>query len=380
MKIIHITNNLRSGGMERQLVELLSGLIKTESINVELVLLSEEVHYSKFYDLNIPVYHVHRRYRKDPSVFWRLYRLFKETKPDIIHVWESMNAVYALPGSCLLGIPFVNGMIRSAPENLDFNNLIRARCTFWFSRKVISNSLAGLNTYNVKDAKAVCIYNGFDFGRVKDVEDPELVRAKLGLSAELVIGMVATFSEKKDHRTIILAAHSILRLRNDVTFVFVGDGPTLDDCKHMIEERFRYKIRFLGRRMDVESIVNIFDIGVLSTYTEGISNSIMEYMAFEKPVVATDGGGTAELVKDKKTGFLVKTQDPQDMANKIMLLVDDKDLRIAMGKAGRRELEKKFDFRLMIDNYISLYNSIVPVSVQCGGSQKLGNMISSKSA
>ena len=350
--------------MERQLVELLSGLVKTESIHVELVLLAEEVHYSKFYDLNIPVYHVHRRYKKDPSVFWRLYRLFKKTKPDIIHVWESMNAVYALPGSCLLGIPLVNGMIRSARDNLDFKKMIRARCTFWFSRKVISNSLAGLKTYKVKNDKAVCIYNGFDFNRMKDVEDSEFLRAKLGLSADLVVGMVATFSENKDHRTIILAAHYILNLRNDVTFIFVGDGPTLDDCKHMIDERFWDKIRFLGSRMDVESLVNIFDIGVLSTYTEGVSNSIMEYMAFEKPVVATDGGGTAELVTDKETGFLVKKQDSQDMANKIMLLVDDKDLRIAMGKAGRRKLEKKFDYRSMIDNYISLYNSIVPVSAQ----------------
>ncbi|HAR35100.1 MAG TPA: hypothetical protein DCR95_13735 [Desulfobacter sp.] len=350
--------------MERQLVELLSGLVKTDSIHVELVLLSEEVHYPKFYDLNIPVYHVPRRYKKDPSVFWRLYRLFKETKPDIIHVWESMNAVYALPGSLLLGIPYVNGMIRSAPDNLNFKNLIRARYTFRFSRKVISNSLAGLKSYKVKDDKAVCIYNGFDFNRMKDVEDSEFLRARLGLSADLVVGMVATFSEMKDHRTIISAAHTILRLRNDVTFVFVGDGPMLDDSKQMIDERFRNKIRFLGRRMDVESLVNIFDIGVLSTYTEGISNSIMEYMAFEKPVVATEGGGTAELVTDKETGFLVKTQDPQDMANKIMLLVDDKDLRIAMGKAGRRKLEKEFDFRSMIDNYISLYSSIVPVSAQ----------------
>ncbi|MDD4361939.1 MAG: glycosyltransferase [Bacteroidales bacterium] len=350
--------------MERQLVELLSGLVKTESVNVELVLLSEEVHYSKLYDLNIPVYHVHRRCKKDPSVFWRLYRLFKDTKPNIIHVWESMNAVYALPGSFFLGIPYVNGMIRSAPDNLDFKNLIRARCTFWFSRKVISNSLAGLKAYKVRDDKAVCIYNGFDFGRMKNVEDSELLRAKLGLSADLVIGMVATFSENKDHRTIISAAHSILRLRNDVTFVFVGDGLTLNDCKRMIDERFRNKIRFLGRRNDIESLVNIFDIGVLSTYTEGISNSIMEYMAFEKPVVATDGGGTAELVTDKETGFLVKTQDPQDMVNKIMLLAEDKDLRIAMGKAGRRRLEKKFDYKSMIDNYISLYTSIASVSAQ----------------
>ena len=76
-------------------------------------------------------------------------------------------------------------------------------------------------------------------------------------------------------------------------------------------------------------MVNVFDIGVLATHGEGISNSIMEYMALGKPVVASEGGGTCELVQDGITGFLVPRRDPQALAARISQLLDDQE-------AGRR--------------------------------------------
>lgn len=147
------------------------------------------------------------------------------------------------------------------------------------------------------------------------------VRKKFNLFKEKVVGMVATFSDFKDYETFISAARMTLQKRNDVTFLAIGDGKNLEMCRKMARGSLSDKIIFLGRQRDVESIVNIFDVGVLltniKTHVEGISNSIMEYMALGKPVVATNGGGTPELVIDGETGYLIPQKSEESLIEKI---------------------------------------------------------------
>src|SRR5262249_29496798 len=115
------------------------------------------------------------------------------------------------------------------------------------------------------------------------------------------------------------------------------------------------KMRFLGKQKAVEGIVDTFDIGVLSTFTEGISNSIMEYMALRKPVVATDGGGTKELVVDGETGFLVPPRDPYALAARVDYLLENPDIARRMGEAGESRLRRAFSMNVMIDRSVMLY-------------------------
>ena len=118
----------------------------------------------------------------------------------------------------------------------------------------------------------------------------------------------------------------------------------------------------LADQEDVESIINIFNIGILLTkediHGEGISNSILEYMALGKPVIATDGGGTVELVQDKVSGFLIKTKSILEMSSKIEYLLDNEKISKEMGNKGREIVNNKFNLTLMINNYIKLYNRV----------------------
>jgi glycosyltransferase involved in cell wall biosynthesis len=82
----------------------------------------------------------------------------------------------------------------------------------------------------------------------------------------------------------------------------------------------------------------------------------MEYMALKKPVIATNTGGTKELVLDGKTGFLVPTGNPIRMAERIEQLLDNKMLSVKMGKEGRQRIERKFNLKKMTNSYIDLYN------------------------
>jgi glycosyltransferase involved in cell wall biosynthesis len=207
-------------------------------------------------------------------------------------------------------------------------------------------------------SKSYCIHNGFDTNRVRSIEDIDIAKKNFNITTDYVVGMVARFHERKDYNLYIRSALKILQKRNNVTFVTVGDGNTLNGCMGMVPEKYKDQILFLGKQKNVESIINLFDIGVLASYEEGISNSIMEYMALGKPVVATKHGGNEEIVQDKKTGYLVKPNDMDELTGYIELLLDNKDLATAMGAAGKERLEKEFSIEKMTDAHISLYKNL----------------------
>jgi glycosyltransferase involved in cell wall biosynthesis len=361
MKILFLIDVLTAGGKERQLSELIKGLSRRKDVTIHLAILSHDIHYLYVRDLNVPVHHVERNIRKDPRIFAKLYKICMDCKPDIIHTWDSMSSVYAMFIAKVFNSTFVNGMIQNAPASLSFwdKRWLRSRVTFPFSDVVLSNSRAGLRAYAAPTHKSQYIHNGFDFSRIINMEDEDTIRRKFRINTQKIVGMVARFDIKKDYETFILSAIRILQKRRDVTFLTVGDGNTLDKSKKMVTQQLQDKIVFLGKQDNVESIINIFDVGVLATYTEGISNSIMEYMALAKPVIATNGGGTDEIVVNNKTGFLVEPNNVINMAEKIEFLLDNEEMAKTMGSAGKERLLRNFGIEEMIDRQMELYQKCI---------------------
>jgi glycosyltransferase involved in cell wall biosynthesis len=133
-------------------------------------------------------------------------------------------------------------------------------------------------------------------------------------------------------------------------------------CRALAGEMENETVFFPGRieTKQVESIVNVFDIGVLATFTEGISNSVMEYMMLGKPVIATDCDGTRELVIHQDTGFLVPRSDAEALAARIGQLLDDPLLGAEMGARGRTRIEREFSLQRMTDEFCGLFRSLGP--------------------
>ena len=365
MRIVHIIDTLTSGGRERQLVELLKGLSKDETITCDLIIMSNDVHYTYLNELGITVHKVIRKSQNDVSVFFRLYRLLTTINPDILHSWGSMCSVYSLPVVILKRICFVNGFLRNAPPTLNWKNKdwIRCKMSFPVSDVIISNSFAGLRAYSVPTEEACCIYNGFDFNRIESLEDPSEVRARLGVNTKYIVGMVASFSNKKDYLSFVSSALNILSNRQDVTFIAVGDGVKRNECEEIIPPDLKRHFIFTGKILDTESIINIFDIGVLlsniQVHGEGISNAIMEYMALGKPVIASDSGGNKEIVKNGETGFITFDNGINDVSEKINKLLNDKTLSSSLGKAGFKRLKLEFDFSALVGNYMNMYTNVL---------------------
>ncbi len=361
MKILFLTDTFTAGGKERRLIELMKGLKLHPEVQFEIVIMNHDVHYKELFDLGIKIHYIVRRTRKDISVFSKVYKLCKIYKPDIVHCWDSMTAVYLIPAVKLLRLKFVNGMVADAPQKQNFSNKawLRGKLTFPFSSIIVGNSKAGLLAYGAPKEKAVCIYNGFNFKRTNNILEPHQIRKQLGIQSGLIIGMVASFSIFKDYRTYFEAAQIILKKRHDITFLAIGTDTDSVAAKSLIQIEYINNFRLLGKRSDIESLINSMDICVLSTFTEGISNSILEYMSLGKPVIATDGGGTNEIVEDKKTGFLVTVSDSIELAEHIEILLNNESLRRKMGIEGKKRIENNFSINKMVDAFTYTYTNLI---------------------
>jgi glycosyltransferase involved in cell wall biosynthesis len=360
MKILFFIESLRAGGKERRILELLKGLKRYDDIQLEIVLTRKEIHYEEFFDLNIPLHVIERNYlKKDPLLFLKFYRVARKIKPDIIHVWGNMVAVYAVPTVWHLGIPMLNNQITDATPNL---KPLGKNITFRMSAKVIANTEAGLKAYNAPPEKSGVIYNGFNFQRLDALRDNNEVRREFNISTKHVIGMVATLSPYKDYATYIRAAQRILERRTDVTFLCIGEGDA-SSLRQMVAEKNKSKILFLGKQKRVESIMNICDVGVLVTdirnHAEGISNALLEFMALGKPVIATNYGGSVELVQDANTGYLIDAFSDQQLADRIDGLLSDEVLRNRMGSNSLARIHSTFSIDRMITAFYEEYHAIL---------------------
>lgn len=361
MKILFFIDAFGAGGKERRLIELIKKLKLRPDIEFELAAMSKNIQYKEIFDLNVKVHYLIRKTKKDVSIFNKVYKLCKSYKPDIVHCWDSMTAVYLIPAVKLLPIKLVNGMVVDAPQqrNILNRNWLRGKLTFPFSSIIVGNSQAGLAAYGAPKKKSICIHNGFNFSRTENITDLNFMRKQLAINTKFIVGMVASFSVYKDYVTYFAAAQSLLKKRNDITFLAIGNDTDSVSSQKLIDDKNKEHFRLLGKKTGIESFINVMDICVLSTFTEGISNSILEYMSLGKPVIATDGGGTNEIIEDQKTGYLIKPSDPAELAEKIELLLNDMELRNKMGQAGKYRVENNFSIDKMVNGFIQTYKKII---------------------
>ncbi|WP_284267096.1 glycosyltransferase [Bradyrhizobium iriomotense] len=364
MRILHLTESLRRAGKERQIVELLRGLSLHRDIESFVAVTDEdEVRYEIDRD-NAQIIQLVRRGKRDFRLFKSLYELVSNLKIDIVHSWSPMCSVYAAPVAKLCGAAFVNGFVRDAPSHMTLwnKNYLMGKLTIPFSDIVVANSRAGLAAYLVPKRKGLSIYNGFNPARVLNLTDEAELRSTLGITTPHIVGMVANFTPRKDYATFVEMACRICHLRDDVTFIAVGDGETLWQVRDSVPPEHSRRIQFLGQRRDIESVANLFTVGVLASnsrlHGEGISNAITECMALGKPIVATNDGGTPELVMEGQTGFLVPSHDAGALTDRVLKLLNNAELANDFGIKGRRRIETAFSLDTMTNAYLCLYRGL----------------------
>ncbi len=354
-----LIDNLGKGGKERRLLELLKYLDRIVGYEIFLVVFRNCIEYTSVFDLkNTKVKVLKRRIKKDPLVFFTLRNIIKEFCPNIVHSWGSMPSIYVAITCFLYKIPLLNAMVADCYFPFWGESWLRSQITYPFSKRVLSNSYNGSIAYKVPYKKASVIRNGVHLSRFVVPVDPGEIKRKFNIKTSYVIGMVAAFHPRKDYETYIKVAINIIFENEDVTFLAIGDGPLLTKMKSLVPDEISERLLFLGKQSKVEEIISILDIGVLTALYEGISNSIMEYMALGKPVIAYNGGGNVELVDNGITGYVITPYNENELRDKITYLLSHPDVCQLFGENGRRKIELGFDIEKRGQEYIELYKDL----------------------
>lgn len=317
----------------------------------------------------LEVFHFPTRRLYDPRGFCQIGRLFslaRTKKVDIIHTFFEKSEVIGWIIAQLSRVPI----------------WITSRRDLGFKRKKIYDRIFRLTVKNCKKCVANCnavrdlivqqeglesekvevIYNGLDLAEYQAPFDKESFKRDLGFeNGTPLVGMIANFNfEIKGHAYFLGAAKKVLEKIPNVKFILVGDGPLRFHYEEMaLELNIKEGVYFLGKRTDVSGIISSLDVSVLSSTSEGFSNVIMESMAAGKPVVATNVGGSKEMIKDGITGCLVPPADSESMANAIIDLLRNPEKAMAMGNIGRKVVQEKFTVEAMVKNYERLYSSLI---------------------
>lgn len=365
MKLLFFIESLCSGGKERRLVELLIYLKQNTNYKLSLVLTEEAIHYAYVKDLQIPIHVIKRKYIKyDPFLFFRFYKIAKAFEPDVIHTWGVMTTWYAIPTKIKLRKPLVANLIADAKKDYNyfsFNNLF-FNTTVKCADIILGNSMAGFSAYNLNsNPKIKLIYNGVRLDRFANETNSLKIKQDIGIESPYIVIMVASTSIRKDYDLFLDVAKETAIFRQNIDFVGVGEGSDYDRLQTRIDNESIKNVKLLGKRNDVEKLVATADIGVLfthsNTHAEGISNSIIEYMALGKPVITTDlWGGSKEIIDDQKSGFIIQS-NVNEITHKILYLIDNANLRKEMGERGRGIIYQKFTIDRMGKEYVELYEA-----------------------
>lgn len=363
IRVLFFIGSLAAGGKERRLVELLTFLKAKGGFELLVVLTNELVYYQDFYKLAIPLQCLERKWPKnDPTIFSQLYKISSKFKPDIVHSWGAVQTFYLLPTVLLQKICLVNGQITDASprSKISWKDRLVNYINFKYSKVILSNSKAGLVSYDAPPGKSKVIYNGINLNRFEGLCEVSSVKERFHLRTTYTVVMVASFSLNKDYDYFYTIAKMVTTLREDVTFIGVGshefEGTSYFRLK---QQNTNPRIIFHDVIEDVESLINACDIGVLFSNTlvhgEGVSNAIMEYMSLSKPVIANDAGGTREILQDNISGFLIQDHSDTEVRDLFLELLDNEEKRISFGKAGRKIIEGDFSLDTMGNKFVDIY-------------------------
>ncbi|MCJ7508976.1 MAG: glycosyltransferase [candidate division Zixibacteria bacterium] len=301
------------------------------------------------------------------SKILRLRKFIQEQRIDLLHAFFVDANVIGILASRLAGVKLIISCRRNLGYSYLARELVMLKLVSPFVTRFLANSYAVKSNISHKESidpnRIDLIYNGVDLNPFKKIDQNlrQETKQKLNLAADSsVVGLVANLRPIKNIELFIESAALVLKKRRNVYFLLVGEGPSINDLRNLSKRlRIEDKVLFIGHCTDIIPYLAIFDVGVLSSDSEGFSNSILEYMAAGLPVVATEVGGNTEAIVHNQTGFLVKPKDKEEMSKTLLTLLNDDKLRSKMGAEGRKRIEERFTLNHMMSQLGKYYYSLM---------------------
>jgi glycosyltransferase involved in cell wall biosynthesis/SAM-dependent methyltransferase len=324
---------------------------------------------------------VEERFKFDIRALRKLLRVLREKEIDILHChcyksdlygiilsrYHKMKLVTTAHGPLASLRHFWSGQnwrVRYVYDQIDLR-LLRYFDHVLVVADSMRNTIAG---YGVDRRKLTYVKNAIDarFFRREPSRSAEL-RERLRLPAYAkVIGAVGRLNAEKDYPNFFEAAQRLLRQRDDLFFTIAGQGPLEDTLRRQVQDmKLTERVLFLGHFHDIRPVYDLMDVYVLSSSREGLPNTVLEAMAMEVPIVATDVDGVSEAVTQDHEALLVPARSPQLLAERIGAVLVDPALVDRLREAARTRVVNEFSFAARMRRVEGIYRAVMGVDT-CG--------------
>ena len=204
------------------------------------------------------------------------------------------------------------------------------------------------------------IRSGIDLNRNRVKSDKITLKHKFKVPLNFqIVGTIAAFAGHKDYPTLIKAIQFVVKEIKNIIFIFVGDGKLMIDMISLAKQlNVVDYIRFEGFKENISEYLNLFDIFVLSSKKEGLGSSILDAQSCGLPIISTKTGGIPEIIKDGFNGILVEPQNPKMLAEAIIKLYNDDELKKRLSENALTSV-KEFDINITYSKYLQLFNDLV---------------------
>ena len=363
INVLHLIQGLEIGGLEIMVINFLERIDRSRyrpSICCydSLGSLSQGLP-----ERGIGVHLLRRRPGIDYFYPFKLAKYLRKSKSKILHLHNPTALFYGTLAGKIAGTPCIIYTEHGRDFSSSFKVRIANRILCRMVDKIVVVAECGkrylVEHEGVNEKKIVKIYNGIDSKKFGIRQEVTLIRRELGITDDQsVIGIVARLDPIKNHACLIKAMKTVAARLPRTVLLIIGDGSLRSELEGLtVNLGLQDHIKFLGARSDIPELLSMLDVFVLSSFSEGLSLTLIEACAAAKPIVATDVGGNAEIIKHQSNGLLVPSDQPGVMARAILEILNDKEKARLMGEVGKKKFEEEFTLDVMVKKYEELYES-----------------------
>jgi glycosyltransferase involved in cell wall biosynthesis len=312
---------------------------------------------------------------RDFLAFLEIIKVIKKEKPDIIHLNSSKISIIGSIAVKICSMLHVTCYTIYTVHGWVFNEpmCFLKKIFYKYAEKFTAgfkDKLICVSDYDKQIAikekicptfKLTTIHNGIkniEFLPKKEAIEKLNKYSKSDISSPIIAGTIANLYKTKDLKNLIEAIHILLTLDFKLSTIIIGSGPEQNELIGLIKKYgLNKKIYLLGNIKNASRYLKAFDIYVCSSVKEGFPYSILEAMQAEVPIITTNVGGIPEMIKNNQSGLLINAKDPEIMAEKIKLLINNKNLRNKLSKNSKEEIMKNFNLNNFLNKTKKIYKN-----------------------
>ena len=375
MQVLHIITSLSDGGAEAVLFRLCK--FDKENNHTVISLMSEQKYGPMLDNIGVAVHTLNFSKGKiKVSGLFQLYRLIRQIKPDVVQTWldhaDLIGGIVArLAGikNIVWGVHHTDLVKGESKISTILISRINAFLSYFVPKKIVycaEEAKKAQEQIGYKKTKSVLVYNGYD---VKDFVQNNFLgaafRNELNISVDtFLIGHVGRYDPQKDLPNLVEAFSLLDKKKFNFKVIIVGtnlDNNNLDLVFKLNENNLSERIQLLGRRNDIDAVMNGIDLFVLSSLSEAFPNVLNEAMLCGTPCVTTNVGDAGKIVSD--TGWVVSPKDSQAIANAIIEAAKEKQSNnsfwLQRQTACRKRVVENFSLEKMVKEYKEVWLSEV---------------------